>query len=350
MNAQVLYGINNLKYEESYELPVLKDDEVLLKVKACGICGSDVDRVLVNGTYHFPTIIGHEFSGEVVKVHNEKNSHMLGEKFSVFPLIPCKKCSSCKKGNFQLCENYNYLGSRCDGGFAEYVAVPTWNLLKIPESISFEEAAMLEPAAVALHCLKLSGDLSGKTVLITGAGTISSILVQIAYARGAKNVILLARNKSKMEYIKSKCPNAKIVYSEQDNLSEEIFQVSGYWPEIVVEGTGNQSMLTKVIQLVERQGTIVVLGNPSDDVKLEKKIFWQILRKELTLKGTWNSSYGFEGKNDWKEVFELILSKDLNLKDLITHKLQLKDLMNGIRIMKEKSEISNKIMVVYDEK
>src|SRR5574344_1882626 len=153
MKASVLYGIDDLRYVEDYSTPVLKDNEVMVKVKAAGICGSDVARVLKNGTYHFPTIIGHEFSGEICEVKDKKDDALIGKRVSVFPLKPCFKCESCKQGDYEMCEHYDYLGSRCDGGFAEYVAVPKWNLCFLPDIISFESAAMFEPSSVAMHAL-----------------------------------------------------------------------------------------------------------------------------------------------------------------------------------------------------
>lgn len=349
MNAQVLYGINSLKYEKNYKTPELKEDEVLIKVKACGICGSDIDRVLKNGTYHFPTIIGHEFSGIVEKVKSDMNRDWLGKRVSIFPLIPCKCCSPCLSGNYQLCENYNYLGSRCDGGFAEFVAVPVWNLIEIPEGVSYEEAAMMEPTAVAMHSLRQAGNLLGKNVVITGAGTISSILVQLSLAAGASKVVVIARNEKKLDYIKNIVPNVLTINTGTGNTEGELNRLLGSNASIVIEGTGASNMIALAIQLVERQGVVVLMGNPSSDISLEKKVYWQIMRKELNLKGTWNSSYGITGKNDWYDVFELIKQKKINLSALISDKISLENLMDGIELMSEKQKISNKVMVVYEK-
>ena len=120
-----LYAINDLRYEDKI-LDELKEDEVLVQVKSCGICGSDIDRVYRKGTYNFPTIIGHEFSGKVV--FDPKND-LLDKKVVIFPLLPCFKCDSCKKGSYATCENYDYYGSRRNGGMTEYIGVKRWNLL-----------------------------------------------------------------------------------------------------------------------------------------------------------------------------------------------------------------------------
>lgn len=337
MKAQVLYGINRLKYEENYREPNIRTGEVLVKVKACGICGSDIDRVLKNGTYHFPTIIGHEFSGEVVAAADKNNEEWIGKRVSVFPLIPCKECPSCLKGEYQLCENYNYLGSRCDGGFSEYVAVPVWNIIEIPEGITYEASAMLEPSSVALHTLKHCGNLMGKKVLITGSGTIASIIAQLAKAGGATKIVIAARNKEKLAYLQK---TIQVDITDLDSIKEDF--------DIVIEGTGVSSVIEIAIDATVRQGIIVLMGNPSDDVALKKNHYWQIMRKELHLVGTWNSSFGVLGKNDWADVFSLLVSNRINLDCLITHRLKLNQLLDGILMMKNKKELYNKVMVVYE--
>lgn len=348
MKAQVLYGINDLRYETDYKNPVLKNNEVLVKVKACGICGSDINRVLKSGTYHFPTIIGHEFSGQVVQVSKDEQKKLLNKRVSIFPLIPCKTCNSCLKGDYQLCENYNYLGSRCDGGFAEFVAVPEWNLMELPENISYEEAAMFEPAAVAVHALKKADNVLGKHIAITGTGTITSILIQICISAGAAKVYVLGRNKEKINYLKNLFPEAVFLNTDDSDIDVQVSNFVKNDFDIAIEGTGNSRMLELLFNFSARNATIITMGNPSDSISLSQKGYWNILRKEFTVKGTWNSSYGISSKNDWKTVLELLMNKKLNLKSLITHRLQLNELLDGIHKMNDKNELFNKIMVIYE--
>ena len=177
MKARVLRAVGNLEYCD-YPMPEVKSDEVLFRVRACGICGSDIPRIFVNGTYHFPTIPGHEFSGEVVGAGSEKYQDLVGMRATVFPLIPCKTCENCNNGDYEMCKSYDYLGSRSDGAFAEYVRVPVWNLVPIPDALSFEEAAMTEPCAVALHALRRAQIEVGDNVVIFGPGTIGMLIAQ----------------------------------------------------------------------------------------------------------------------------------------------------------------------------
>ena len=136
MKAWVLRGIQDIRLED-IKRPEIEAPEVLLKVKAAGICGSDVPRVYKNGTYTFPTIPGHEFSGVVEETGEKADMAWKGKRVGVFPLIPCRKCAPCRKQQYEMCRNYSYLGSRRDGGFAEYAAVPAANLIALPEKVSF---------------------------------------------------------------------------------------------------------------------------------------------------------------------------------------------------------------------
>ena len=145
MRAYELHGVNDLRRED-IEKPEIPSGWVLVQVKASGICSSDIPRIFTNGTYHFPTIPGHEFSGVVAAYGEGVPEERVGKRVGIFPLIPCRTCPQCRQKKYEMCEHYDYLGSRRDGGFAEYVAVPDWNLMELPENVSFREAAMLEPS------------------------------------------------------------------------------------------------------------------------------------------------------------------------------------------------------------
>ena len=168
MRALNLQGVGDLRYEE-VPRPERKPGEVLLKIKAVGICGSDIPRVFIKGTYHFPTIIGHEVAGEIVEA---EDSELVGKGASVFPLLPCGKCSACQEEQYARCSDYDYYGSRRDGAMAEYIAVKQENLCLLPKEVTYEEAAMSEPATVALHAFHKSGVGQGETLLIYGIGAI----------------------------------------------------------------------------------------------------------------------------------------------------------------------------------
>nr|MCR4787653.1 alcohol dehydrogenase catalytic domain-containing protein [Lachnospiraceae bacterium] len=180
MNAYVLHDIGKFDMED-VPVPVPAEGEVLVKVKASGICGSDIPRIFVNGTYSYPLIPGHEFSGEVVGTFEgddpEEAEKLIGKRVGVFPLIPCMECPQCKERRFEMCKSYSYLGSRRDGGFAEFVTVPKKNLIMLPDNVSYEAAAMLEPMAVAVHAIRRIKPKKDETVAVCGLGTIGMLVV-----------------------------------------------------------------------------------------------------------------------------------------------------------------------------
>lgn len=347
MKANVLFAVGDLRYVD-IDKPMLNNNEVLVNVKAAGICGSDVPRVFTTGTYQFPTIIGHEFAGEIVDTFSSKDEKLIGKRVSVFPLLPCMKCDNCKRGDYETCDHYSYLGSRCDGGFAEYVAVPKWNLNFLPDSINIEEAAMLEPASVAFHALKRSGFKMGDSIAIVGPGTIGMILAQLAYLAGAEKVFLIGRSQNKLDFAK----NVGITEYLCNSVSDDVLQwinsnTDGKGVDVAVEGTGAEQSMDICINMVRTLGTVLVLGNPITDMNIKKNSYWNLLRKQLTLIGTWNSNFG-TSKTDWLPVISLLQKERLKLNPLITHRFPLVDLIKGLEIMKTGSEYSNKIMIIND--
>ena len=216
MKAAVLHAVKDLRTED-VPMPAMRPGEVLIRIQASGICGSDIPRVFQKGTYHFPTIPGHEFSGEIIDAFDIEQKGLIGKKASVFPLLPCFKCKSCEVGEYAQCENYNYFGSRCDGGFAEYIAVSLWNVVLLPEEIDLEEAAMCEPAAVARHAI-LKADLhAGDTVVIFGAGTIGLIAAMWCQISGASRIVLADVDPQKLEFA------SKLGFSDVFNSMEKEF-------------------------------------------------------------------------------------------------------------------------------
>lgn len=347
MKATVLYGINDLRYEANYPLPVLKDGEVLVKVRAAGICGSDVARVLKNGTYHFPTIIGHEFSGEVCAVKDTADDMLIGKRVSVFPLKPCFECDNCKQGRYEMCEHYDYLGSRCDGGFAEFVAVPKWNLCFLPDNISFESAAMFEPSAVAMHALRRSGLKIGDDIAIIGPGTIGIILCQLAKIAGADRVFLIGRSKEKLAFAQ-KMGVTDVFNSSEGNALEWIMQnTNNKGVDVALEGTGASASFEQCLNIAKASGTVLAMGNPLSDISVSQKAYWKLLRKQLNVVGTWNSSFG-TSKSDWQRIMNLLAKGELQLDKLITHRLVLSDLYKGIQMMADKNVYTNKVMIIND--
>lgn len=338
MKGFSLHGVNDLKYED-LEYPNCPSGWCVVKVKYAGICSSDIPRIFTKGTYHFPTIPGHEFSGVVHKVADKENEKLIGKKVGIFPLIPCRKCEQCKQGHYEMCANYDYVGSRRDGAFAEYVAVPVWNLVELPDSVSLKEAAMMEPLSVALHAIKQAKIKSGDKVGIVGTGMIAFAAGQWANKQGAGSVTILGRTEEKRKICDSV---SGLNYELLDSCKKEY--------DCVLEAVGSNSAIDKSINITKAGGCLVIMGNPASDIKLNQNTYWRILRKQLIIRGTWNSSYENGQDCDWTDVRDALANKDIQASFLITHMFHSSDLEKGLNIMKEHKESYCKVMISWDEK
>ena len=340
MKACVLHGIGDLRYEEVAD-PVAQPDEVLLRIRASGICGSDIARVFEKGTYHFPTIPGHEFTGEIVAAGDASQQHLVGKRTAVFPMLPCFTCAACELGEYAQCGNYDYYGSRRDGGFAEYLAVKTWNLVPIPDDVSYEEAALCEPAAVAIHALSQAGVNPGETVAVFGAGPIGLMLGKLALAMGAGTVILTDIDERKLAFAQNIGFTHCINVGKTDAPAEIRALTGGTGAQVVVEGTGAAQALRGCVNSAADFGRVVLMGNPAGDMGLSQKDYWTVLRKQLTLKGTWNSSYT-RTRNDWKTA--LALMPRLDVSALVTHRFPLRDCEEAFALIRDRKEPAVKIL------
>ncbi len=346
MKAYVLNGIDKLDYME-VEVPDLKEDEVLVEVKAAGICGSDIPRIFETGTYHFPTIPGHEFAGEVRAVKDIRLSHLIGKRVGVFPLIPCMICQPCKEKKYEMCMHYDYLGSRRDGGFAEYVAVPVRNLIELPENVSFEAAAMLEPCCVGIHALRQI-DMQGiRSAAIFGPGTIGLLMAQWLRVLGVEAIYIVGTNEGQRRLATELGFVQFYNCREIDEVQALLEATAGNGTDLVIECTGLSSVLEKCLEVAKRGGDVLVVGNPHGDVHLPKAVYWKLLRKQLRISGTWNSSFIPEDAgDDWKTALAAIASGQLQLEKQITHKLPFEELERGLLVMRDKTEYYNKVMIV----
>lgn len=325
MMAANLHAAGDLRYEEM-DIPKCEEDEVLVKIKNCGICGSDVGRVLAHGTYHFPTVPGHEFAGEVVY---DASDEYTGKRVAVFPLLPCFKCDMCEQENYAACRDYDYYGSRRDGGYAEYIAVKKWNLIELPDNVSYEEGAMCEPMSVALHAVKKLELKEGETLLVTGAGPIGLIAGMWAKNFGASQVYYIDIDAEKIAFAKS------LGFEEYDGKR---------FMDAVLEGTGASPALATAINAVNPYGKMVFMGNPARDIALSAKDYQNILRKEVRINGTWNSAYA-SYDNNWKDSLLAVSEGKLNIRQLITHRPSIAEALDAITMMRDRTEFYCKVVI-----
>lgn len=332
MKAYVLHGIGDLRCEDC-PMPELRPGWALIKVSAAGICSSDIPRIFEKGTYHFPTIPGHEFCGVVERTANPEDSGWIGRRVGVFPLIPCMACPSCARGEYETCSNYDYVGSRRDGGFAEYAAAPVWNLIQLPGEISDVQGALLEPAAVALHAVRRADIRPHSSVCVVGTGGIGLLAGQWARRCGADRVVIKGRSCEK-EALARRCG----------------LDYTGVTPEErfdrVIEAVGSSAALEESLTLAAPGGRVVLMGNPDGSKTLAQNVYWQILRKQLTLSGTWNSSYG-GADSDWEASVRAIAQGALGVEKIVTHIVDKADLPRALHMMRSRTGPFCKIVVKF---
>lgn len=350
MKAYVLQDINKFELEEVAK-PQLSEKEVLVAVKAAGICGSDIPRVYKTGTYSYPLIPGHEFSGVVAETGAGVDKSWSGKRVGIFPLIPCKKCGSCLKKQYEMCCSYSYLGSRRNGGFAEYVSVPVDNLVELPENVSFEEAAMLEPMAVAVHAMRRVQPKVSDIVAVCGLGTIGLLLVMFLKEAGVENILVIGNKEFQLQAVlRLGVPEENYCDCKKEDVEQWITtHTKGVGVDIFFECVGKNETVTQAVNSAVPGGKIMLVGNPYSDMNLEKAVYWKILRHQLLVTGTWNSTFAFPEDipdmentsvqpDDWRYVLQKLVEKRIAPAELITHRFSLEDLEQGFHIMRDKSE------------
>ena len=280
-------------------IPSFKEDECLVKIAYAGICSSDIPRAFMHKAYFYPLVMGHELSGTVVEIGSDVQNFNINDKVTLFPLLPCNTCSQCVLNQYQRCSSYQYYGSRCDGGYAEYLAVKKWNLLKLPAAISLKDAALFEPSAVVVNALRKIV-FTNKKVLVIGAGFMSRILLDL-FKDNPKEVFIADRNVDKLTSMPKNVQEIHI--GDQENIDKFLKNYRDYF-DVVFELTGSKEIVPLTIQVAGANSKIILVGNVSGDVNIPEKLFSSILRKELSIKGTWNSTFYHSPSDDWHTVME----------------------------------------------
>lgn len=344
MKAALLKDLNQFEIEE-IEKPIPDEHEVLVKVKAAGICGSDIHKMQNEWKYDLPMVMGHEFSGIIESVGVGVKKVAVGDRVAIAPLIPCHDCIYCQSGKYQLCENYTMIGSHRYGGFEEYATVPEENVISIGENISFEEAAMIEPLAVAAHGVMGLNPKIGDTVAVFGLGTIGILTVQWLRLTGVKKIIGIDIDPNKIEEA-TKYGVTDTINSLKESLEERIFELTDdLGVDIAIECAGSKITEEQCLLITKKGGLIGYQGIAYSDVLLHQKAFENIFRREYTISGFWNSySAPFPGK-EWIHSVEFIEQGKINLKDLISHRYQLVDIQKAFDLTVSREESYNKVMI-----
>lgn len=340
MQAVKLYEPGNVKIED-VDIPEIGEEEVLIKVKTVGICGSDIPRVLVKGAYYEGLTIGHEFSGEIEQVHESVKEWAVGDRVTVAPLVPCYKCEYCQEGHYSLCEDYDYYGSRTDGAMAKYIKVNAKNLLKLPQNVSYEAGAMVDPAANAVHGLWRGEIKEGNIAVIIGLGAIGLFAVQFAKVMGAKKVIAMDIFDEKLEVAKEL--GADVVINSMKETPEELLKDDQI--DIVLDTSGSPIAQNTAVCIAGKLARVVYLGISNSELTFSKEAVNKLLRNEIHVNGSWNSfSSPFPGK-EWTYSIDMMSENKIKTNPIVSHRYQLNETPSVFEKLKNKEIMFNKILI-----
>lgn len=330
MESLKLYGKSDLRFEEAEKPIIRKANEVIVEVKAVGICGSDLSRYKKLGPYIPGMIWGHEFSGIISEIGEDVKEVKVGDRVATCPALVCEdleveECYYCKKSEYARCLNLTVVGAKHPGGFAEYVALPEKNVLKLPDSVDFESAAMIEPSAVVAHGLFKSNAKAGDDLVVVGCGNIGLLTIKWAQVMGFDKIIALDINDSALKSAKETGATHTINTLKVDPLEELAMITNHLGAQCVVESAGSPITSAQVFAYAKKGGDVIFMGIPYADVNIERFYFEQIVRKELNVIGSWNAiSAPFPG-DEWSATIKALSSGKIEFKSMISHRLSLSD-------------------------
>jgi 2-desacetyl-2-hydroxyethyl bacteriochlorophyllide A dehydrogenase len=326
MKALQISRPNKLKLV-TLERPSLCPDEVLIKVMASGICGTDIH--ILEGEYlgDYPVIPGHEFSGVVEQVGQEVSRIKAGDKVAVEPNIACDNCSYCLNNQQNFCENWQAIGVTLPGGMAEYVIAPEKAVFPIGE-LEFEEGAFVEPLSCVLHGIQKTRIQLADRVAIVGAGPIGNLLLQVVKVQGAQSVTVVELDEVRAEA--AKAAGADEVYRSLDGLPKDAF-------EVVIDATGEIPVMARTPEFARKGGKILLFGvPPKTDIKYDA---FTLFQNSLTLLTSYTSV-----RNSLQAI-DLLKNKRINVKPLISHRLPLSEFERGVTVIKNKQERVVKVLI-----
>ncbi len=341
MKALVLTRDGALEYGDVPEPTRPGPRWALIRIAFSSICSSDMHRGFGGGAYRYPLIMGHEFSG-YVEEPAEGTRVPRGAAVAVYPLIPCRTCGPCQMGEYAQCIQYDYLGSRRDGGFAERVWAPEDCLVPIPKGVSMRDAALTEPCAVALHGVEKLTLRPGSTAAVFGGGPIGNMAAQWMRLRGCSLVMVVDVDPDKLELARA-MGLAPVDARAGDPVARIREITSGAGADGVVEAVGLPATFLQAVQCAARFGEVVFLGNIRGTLQIGEGDVSSILRRELVIRGTWNSRIAPAGHSEWTTVLSSLGTR-IQVEKLVSHTPALSEGAEIFRRMRARAEPFSKVV------
>jgi L-iditol 2-dehydrogenase len=342
MKAALLKGVENLDFCD-FPTPVAKNKDIVVKVKACGVCGTDVKTYRQGHRFiKYPSILGHELSGEVVQLGKEVASFKIGDRVQVAAAIPCGKCFYCYKDIQSMCENLTVVSCHYHGGFAEYMLVPENFILnkcvnKIPENLSYQNAALAEPLACVINAQELSNIKQGESLLIIGAGPMGCFHAQLAYGKGVKKVIMCDTDEKRLEFAKF-TKSDRFINPSVEELESVIREVcDGRLVDQIMVVSGSAALNVKFLKLISPRGTVNLFGGfkkeqLADDID-------KIQYGECRLIG----SYGSSPRHN-SQAISVLSSGTIDGDNYITKTFSLSQVQEALEITEERQGLKNMVL------
>lgn len=341
MKAAVFYKKEDLRIEDIPMPKVKNEDDVVIKVRACGICGTDM-HIFDGDEGAAPTpagtVLGHEFAGEVVEVGAAVKAVKVGDRVCVDPNWLCNTCDFCREGIGHFCENMKGIGTTINGGFAEYCVVPQSQVYAFDESISFAQAAMTEPVACCLHGIDMCDIIPGATVAVIGGGMIGLLMMQLAKLKGASKLILIEPIAAKREIAKTLGADITI-----DPITEDVstvLQENGITRiSTVIECVGKTATMKQAVAIAGKKSTVMLFGltRPGDEMEIKP---FELFKKEITLKASFINPY------TQKRALALINSEKIDVASMIYKCIPVTELPATLADKKLRS--AGKYIVTFD--
>ena len=323
-------------------LPVLGDEEVLIKVRAAAICGSDLHLYKgLHPSVALPVTVGHEAAGEVIEVGKAVTRHQVGDRVTIEPVIACGKCEYCVRGNYHLCVNISFQYREGQGAFAPYFIVHQDHAFRLPENISYEEGALIEPLSVAMHAVKKSGIRLGHSSAVFGAGAIGMLVSMLSKQASGVGSFICDIHPYRLEKALEMGAQMAINSREEDPVKVILESTDDLGVDKSFEAVGLDTTLIQSLQVLKRGGNATLLGIfEKTDINFPVNIFVQ---REVSLYGSQGYSW------DFQDSLKMLANGSIDLKPLITHKVSLQNLQQGFDILLSPKNESIKVIVQMED-
>lgn len=338
MKCVVIESPGNVRLEQR-NLPALKKDFARIRVKAAAICATDLEVLDGNIPANYPLIPGHEWSGVVSEVENPAHAHWIGKRVTGSNDVVCGVCENCRSGNWRYCKDFEEIGFKQPGAYAEFIDVPVYGLVELPDSLPFTHAALAEPMGVALGVWEKAEPKFGKTCMIFGAGSIGLCCLVVAKAMGMRDIVVVATSRDRLEIAKQLGANHVIATREQDVFAE-MQKIHPEGTDYIIEATGIEECITASLKLCKKGGTVMLAGygrGKTMSIRID-----DIHVNNLRLIGAGNNW------NQHKKAIQLMCSQNIPMELFVSQTLSLDAFQKGFDLARKRPAGFVKAIFVND--